>query len=324
MKWPLRVYEFSYQGRVYRVGEALLLARDDAESGPGRFLYRAQNGRYFLIDTAPDPPVVTVGPGLNPYIFYGALGVKYLPRPVAIPPGSYRTGPGGTETFPLEAAEGFPLPRRGLDPKALPLPEAEPPAEEDITAVVGGFRFRVKGSRLIARGPAGKLYRTGGGNYFATAWLAGQPYVEIVSPVRARGLYEEWAPAVPREEAFSPSDWAQGEPDDGWRVPALKLYPEPTELIQKLPEYAAYGQALSPRAGRLLAWGTSRLGSGELIAEFLFETELGEFAELIWAGGADYRVLEWPPELVRFAYERLAYKVVPPGETFFEAPGVEA
>ncbi len=323
VKWPLRIYEFSYAGRLYRVGESQLLARDSARSGPGRFLYRAPAG-YFMLDMAYDPPLVTAGPGFDPDMAYGALAVEYLPRRVAIPPGSWQDTPEEVKTFPLEMAAEYPLPRRGLDPWAFPQPETEPPAEEDLLAVVGGLRYRVRGSRLLARGPLGNLYRTGGGHYFATIWRGGRPFIEVLGPLSARELYLSWRPVVPPELAFTPGDWADIEPDEGWRVPALQLQPPPPGLLDRLPDIVAYGQALRPRDGHLLAWGLSRLGSGELVAELLLETAIGEFVELIWAGGGDYRVLEWPPELVRYPYERLPYKAVPPAETVFEAPGFEA
>ncbi len=325
MRWPLRLYEFDYKPFVYRVSESQLLARDDGRSGPGRYLYRSgPYGVYFVIDLSTEPPVVRIGPGLNPYETYDELGVKYLPRRLAVPPGSWGHEWGDrVDVIPLVQAEGFPLPRRGLDPRTFPQPAPPALTENGLEAVIGGLRYRVRGARLLAQAPGRRLYKTPAGRYFATSWASGWPFIEALSPLAARVAYYNLDPVVAYWEAFPETvGWETG-PDDGWRVPALVPVKPLVGQQLCLPDFVAFGRAWQAREGRLLAWGTSWLGSGELVLEALIELGPGEVAEVIWGGGGDHRVLEWPPGLARYPYERLPYKAVPPEEAL-GAPVEEA
>ncbi len=320
MRWPRRGYAITWHGIPFCVGQSLLLARDGPDSGRGRFLYRTRDVRFFLVDMGQSPPTMTVGEALDPYRAYAELAVRYFPEAVAIPPGAWdrEWGP-ELETLPVPQAEWDPVFPRGLEPGAFPRPE--PPAGlRWPEAVIGGYGYRVEEAELIAGSDRRKLYRTPGGRYFAVSRRGGRYYVAPLSPLAARRVYDQLLALVRYEEAFPPGmDW-WGSREDGWEVPALEIQPPPPGLLEGLPDFVAYGRDLRPRELKLLAWDLSRLGTGERVLEALFETPDGEYVELVWAGGGDYRALEWEPSLARYSYERLGYKAVAPGDTRLERP----
>ncbi len=326
MRWPRNIYEFRWGRWPYRVGDAVLLARDGYGSGQGRFLYRGSPPLYFLVDMAASPPTITVGPGLNPFEAFDGLPVKYYPRRVAVWPDSW--GPEwGTEveTFPVPFRGHIPvdeleLEPRGLNPASIPHPEGVP-NPRTLKAVVGGRVYQVDKSLLIARDRTGALYRTPGGRYFSVVWVDGRPLLEIFSAWSARMVYWSSEPAADYKRAFAGADFGSLIADDGWRVPPYLLFPFPEALAKELPEFTLYLQTYRPADCRILAWGPSQLGTGEWVLELLVETPDGEAAELIWAGGQDVRVLPRGALDLRFAYERLPYKVAAPEEVYDE--GVE-
>ncbi len=324
MLWPRDIYQVAYGPWTYRVGDAVLLARDGFATGRGRFLYRGAPIQYFVVDMSTDPPLCRIGPGLDPYQLFEELPVHYLPPRVAVWPDSWYPGPdreikalvpflGSEYVDQLErqprGLELTEIPPLGVDLRALP--------EGALEAVVDGKYYRVREAELLALGPAGNLYRTRTGEYFATGrTVTWEPYLEVLSPVTARIRFYEWAPAVTYEAAFADADFGPIREDDGWRVPPLVRVPEPPGLRARLPDFVLYGRAYSPRECRLLAWRASQLGTGERILELLVETPDGEFGEVIWAGGQDVRVLPRSALDVRYSYERLLAKVAAPEEVY--------